>query len=61
MELFQPLIKELKNLFVPFCLAATVAVYGLAAPSPPFLIAGAWALVVTVAIAVFRSLQQEKK
>lgn len=61
MEWFQPLIKELKHLFVPFCLAATVAVYGLAAPNPPFLIAGAWALVATVAIAVFRSLDQEKK
>ena len=58
---WQPLIKELKNLVVPFCLAATVAGYGLAAPSPPFLIAGAWALVVTVAIAVFRSLPREKK
>lgn len=54
--MFDPLWKELKNLLVPLCLAAMVTFYGFVTPSPPFLIAGVWALVVTVALAVIRSL-----
>ncbi len=61
MEWLEPLWKELKNLLVPLCLAATVAIYGFVAPSPAFFIAGGWALVVTVALAVFRSLPRERR
>ncbi len=60
MEWLEPLWKELKNLLVPLCLAAAVAFYGFVAPSPAFLIAGAWALVVTVAMAVLRGLSPER-
>lgn len=60
MEWFKPLWTELKNLLVPFCLAAVVTLYGVLTPSPPFVIAGTWALLVTVVLAVFRSLAQEK-
>lgn len=56
-----PLQKELKNFFVPLCLAAAVTLYGFVAPNPPFFIAGIWALVVTVALAVLRSLPREKR
>ena len=56
-----PLIKELKNLILPFCLAAMVTIYGFVAPNPPFFIAGIWALVVTVALAVLRSLPRERR
>ena len=57
--MFEPLLKELKNLLVPLGLAATVTFYGFVAPNPAFLIAGVWALVVTVAMAVFRSLSKK--
>lgn len=60
MEWFRPLFQELKKLLVPFGLAGAVTLYGFVAPSPPFLIAGTWALVVTVATGVFRSLSQQK-
>lgn len=59
--MFEPLLKEIKNLAVPLGLAATLTFYGFVAPSPPFLIAGIWALVVTVALAVLRSLPKEKE
>lgn len=55
MEWFQPPWKELHNLLLALGLGAAVALYGLAAPSLAFLIAGAWALLVTVAIAVIRT------
>lgn len=58
MEWFRPLWKEVKKLLVPFGLAAAIGLYGLTAPAPQFAIAGAWALIVTTAIAVFRSLAQ---
>lgn len=58
---FGPLLKEFMNVLVPLGLAAMVTFYGFVAPNPPFFIAGVWALVVTVAMAVFRSLRQEKK
>jgi hypothetical protein len=61
MEWFRPLLKELKNLLVPLALAVAIGIYGFAAPNPPFMIAGAWALVVTIALAVFRSLPREGK
>lgn len=59
--MFEPLWKELKNLIVPLCLAAMVTFYGFGAPSPAFFIAGVWALVVTVALAVIRSLHKERR
>lgn len=61
MGMFEPLWKEIKNLLVPFGLAAMLTFYGFVAPSPPFAIAGIWALVVTVAMAVFRSFHNEKR
>lgn len=59
MEWFRPLLKELKNLLVPFGLAVAIGLYGFTAPNPPFMIAGAWALVVTMVVAVFRSLARK--
>lgn len=59
MGLFQPLGKEVKSLLVPFMLAVMIALYGYTAPHPPFLIAGAWALIVTMAFAVIRSLARK--
>ncbi|OFW13999.1 MAG: hypothetical protein A3F70_13350 [Acidobacteria bacterium RIFCSPLOWO2_12_FULL_67_14] len=59
MEWFQPLWREVKGLLVPFGLAIVIGLYGLTAPHPPFAIAGAWALIVTVAVAVIRSLAQK--
>ncbi len=59
--MFEPLLRELKKSLVPLGLAASIVVYGFLAPSPPFLIAGIWALLVTVALAVFRSIPKEKE
>jgi hypothetical protein len=56
MQWFEPLWHQLKSLLVPLGLAVLLVGYGWLAPSPPFLIAGAWALVVTVAMAVLRNL-----
>ena len=57
--MFEPLLEELKGLLVPLGLAAMVTFYGFVAPNPPILIAGIWALVVTVAMAVFRSFRKK--
>ena len=57
--MFGPLLKELKGSLVPLGLAAMMTFYGFTAPSPPIFIAGIWALVVTVALAVFRSLREK--
>ncbi|OFW00210.1 MAG: hypothetical protein A3I61_08565 [Acidobacteria bacterium RIFCSPLOWO2_02_FULL_68_18] len=61
MEWFRPLLREVKNLLAAFALAIAIGLYGFTAPNPPFMIAGAWALVVTTALAVFRSLPREGK
>ena len=60
MEWFRPLWTELKKLVVPFGLAAAIALYGFTASAPPFSLAGAWALVVTLAMAVFRSFARKE-
>ena len=57
--MFGPLWKELRGLLVPLGLAAMMTFYGYSAPSPAIFIAGMWALVVTVAMAVFRSLRKD--
>ncbi|MBI2186753.1 MAG: hypothetical protein HYU37_06455 [Acidobacteria bacterium] len=56
---WRPLGTELKRLLVPFALAIAIGLYGYSAPNPPFLIAGTWAVVVTWAVAVIRSLPQK--
>ncbi len=58
--MFGPLWKQVKGLLLPLGLAAMMTFYGYAAPNPPSFIAGIWALVVTVALAVIRSFREEK-